>query len=73
MMQREAGALGRGIRLFDVYSGPKLPEGRVSLAFSLELGADDFVSEPGSMPLGACLRLVLLAAGHVPGPILGEK
>jgi phenylalanyl-tRNA synthetase beta chain len=41
VMRRETGALGRGVRLFDVYSGPNLPEGRVALAFSLELAADD--------------------------------
>jgi phenylalanyl-tRNA synthetase beta chain len=31
----------RGVRLFDVYSGKPLPEERVSLAYALELGADD--------------------------------
>jgi len=31
----------RGARLFDVYTGPPLTEGRVSLAYALELGADD--------------------------------
>ena len=39
---REAmGEQGRSVRLFDVYTGKPLPEDRVSLAFALELGADD--------------------------------
>jgi phenylalanyl-tRNA synthetase beta chain len=38
---REAGELARAVRLFDVYTGPPLPEDRVSLAFSLDLAADD--------------------------------
>lgn len=29
------------MRLFDVYEGKGVPEGRVSLAFALELGAAD--------------------------------
>jgi phenylalanyl-tRNA synthetase beta chain len=41
VMSREAGGLGRVIRLFDVYSGRPLPEDRVRLTFSLELAADD--------------------------------
>jgi phenylalanyl-tRNA synthetase beta chain len=41
VIEREAGALGRAIRLFDVYRGTPLPEDRVSLAFSLDLAADD--------------------------------
>ncbi len=38
---REAGELARSVRLFDVYTGPPLPEDRVSLTFSLVLGAED--------------------------------
>ena len=30
-----------GSRLFDVYAGKPLPEGKVSLAYALELGAED--------------------------------
>jgi phenylalanyl-tRNA synthetase beta chain len=41
VMARETGGLGRSIHLFDVYSGPPLPEERLSLAFSLELAAED--------------------------------
>jgi phenylalanyl-tRNA synthetase beta chain len=41
VIERETGGLARGIRLFDVYTGPPLPADRVSLAFSLELAADD--------------------------------
>jgi len=36
-----AGKLLRGIRLFDIYRGVGVPEGKKSLAFSLELRADD--------------------------------
>ncbi|MBO5954134.1 MAG: phenylalanine--tRNA ligase subunit beta [Oscillospiraceae bacterium] len=36
-----AGNLLRSIRLFDIYRGTGLPEGKKSLAFSLELRADD--------------------------------
>lgn len=39
---REAlGEFGRGVRLFDVYAGKPLPEDKVSLAYALELGAED--------------------------------
>jgi phenylalanyl-tRNA synthetase beta chain len=39
---REAmGEFGRSVRLFDVYTGKPLPEEKVSLAYALELGADD--------------------------------
>ncbi len=41
IIEREAGALGREIRLFDVYTGRPLPEDRMSLAFSLDLAAED--------------------------------
>ena len=36
-----AGKLLRGIRLFDIYRGVGIPEGKKSMAFSLELRADD--------------------------------
>ena len=36
-----AGKLLRGIRLFDIYRGTGIPEGKKSMAFSLELRADD--------------------------------
>ena len=35
------GKLLKSVRLFDVYRGPGIPEGKKSLAFSLELRADD--------------------------------
>ncbi len=39
---REAmGEHARGVRLFDVYTGKPIPEGRASLTYSLELGAED--------------------------------
>ena len=41
VIARETGELARSIRLFDVYTGPSLPEDHVSLAFSLELSARD--------------------------------
>ena len=36
-----AGKLLRNVRLFDIYRGVGVPEGKKSLAFSLELRADD--------------------------------
>ena len=36
-----AGKLLRGVRLFDIYRGTGVPEGKKSLAFSMELRADD--------------------------------
>ena len=36
-----AGKLLRDIRLFDIYRGTGVPEGKKSMAFSLELRADD--------------------------------
>ena len=36
-----AGKLLRGVRLFDIYRGVGIPEGKKSMAFSLELRADD--------------------------------
>jgi len=36
-----AGKLLRGVKLFDIYRGTGIPEGKKSLAFSLELRADD--------------------------------
>lgn len=35
------GSLVESVRLFDVYSGPQVPEGKKSLAFSLRMRADD--------------------------------
>ena len=40
-MTAAAGKLLRGIRLFDVYRGKGVAEGKKSLAFSLALRADD--------------------------------
>ena len=36
-----AGKLLRSVRLFDIYRGTGVPEGKKSMAFSLELRADD--------------------------------
>jgi len=41
VIEKAAGKLLRNIRLFDIYRGPGVPEGKKSLAFSLELRADD--------------------------------
>ncbi len=41
VMTAAAGKLLRGIRLFDIYRGVGVPEGKKSMAFSLELRADD--------------------------------
>jgi len=36
-----AGKLLRNVKLFDIYRGVGVPEGKKSMAFSLELRADD--------------------------------
>ena len=41
VIEKAGGKLLRGIRLFDVYRGTGIAEGQKSLAFSLELRADD--------------------------------
>jgi phenylalanyl-tRNA synthetase beta chain len=41
ILREEARAYSPVVRLFDVYAGHPLPEDRVSLAYSLELGAPD--------------------------------
>ena len=41
VMASAAGKLLRSIRLFDIYRGAGIPEGKKSVAFSLELRADD--------------------------------
>ncbi len=41
VMTAAAGKLLRGIKLFDIYRGVGVPEGKKSVAFSLELRADD--------------------------------
>ena len=41
VIEKAAGKLLRSIRLFDIYRGVGIPEGKKSMAFSLELRADD--------------------------------
>jgi phenylalanyl-tRNA synthetase beta chain len=41
VLAEEMGEQARSVRLFDVYTGKPLPEGKVSLAFGLEFGAED--------------------------------
>ena len=41
VIEKTAGKLLRNIRLFDIYRGTGVPEGKKSMAFSLELRADD--------------------------------
>jgi len=41
VLRESVGEWARSVRLFDVYTGKPLPEGKVSLAYALELGADD--------------------------------
>ena len=41
IIESAAGKLLRNIRLFDIYRGTGVPEGKKSMAFSLELRADD--------------------------------
>ena len=41
VIDASAGKLLRGVKLFDIYRGTGVPEGKKSMAFSLELRADD--------------------------------
>ena len=41
VIEKAAGKLLRNIRLFDIYRGTGVPEGKKSMAFALELRADD--------------------------------
>ncbi len=41
VINASAGKLLRGVKLFDIYRGTGIPEGKKSMAFSLELRADD--------------------------------
>ena len=41
VIEASAGKLLRGVKLFDIYRGTGVPEGKKSMAFSLELRADD--------------------------------
>ena len=41
VISASAGKLLRGVKLFDIYRGVGVPEGKKSMAFSLELRADD--------------------------------
>ena len=41
VIEKSAGKLLRGVRLFDIYRGVGVAEGKKSMAFSLELRADD--------------------------------
>ena len=41
IISQAAGKLLRDVKLFDIYRGPGVPEGKKSMAFSLELRADD--------------------------------
>ncbi len=41
VISASAGKLLRGVKLFDIYRGAGVPEGKKSLAFSMELRADD--------------------------------
>ncbi len=41
VINASAGKLLRGVKLFDIYRGVGIPEGKKSMAFSLELRADD--------------------------------
>ena len=41
VINASAGKLLRGVKLFDIYRGTGVPEGKKSLAFSLQLRADD--------------------------------
>ncbi len=63
-----AGKLLRSIRLFDIYRGVGVPEGKKSMAFSLELRADDRTLTDGDSE--AVVSKVLAALADKIGAIL---
>jgi phenylalanyl-tRNA synthetase beta chain len=61
------GDLLESVRLFDVYSGPQVPEGKKSLAFALRLRADDRTLTEADI---AAVRDGALSAAQVLGAVL---
>ncbi|MFN3597796.1 MAG: phenylalanine--tRNA ligase subunit beta [Rubricoccaceae bacterium] len=65
---REAGgALLRSVRLFDVYTGERLPPGRKSLAFALRFGAERTLRDK---EVEGRMKAILRALEHVHGAVL---
>ncbi|HRY09307.1 MAG: phenylalanine--tRNA ligase subunit beta [Actinobacteria bacterium] len=63
------GSLLESVRLFDVYSGPQVPEGKKSLAFSLRMRADDRTLTDED--IAAVRESALAAAGELGATLRG--
>ena len=63
-----AGKLLRDVKLFDIYRGTGIPEGKKSMAFSLELRADDRTLTDGDSE--GTMRKVLAALSEKLGAVL---
>jgi phenylalanyl-tRNA synthetase beta chain len=63
-----AGKLLRGVKLFDIYRGSCIPEGKKSMAFSLELRADDRTLTDADS--AGVMSKVLAALGEKLGAVL---
>ena len=63
-----AGKLLRSVKLFDIYRGVGVPEGKKSMAFSLELRADDRTLTDADSE--GVVSKVLAAAGEKLGAVL---
>ena len=63
-----AGKLLRDVKLFDIYRGTGIPEGKKSMAFSLELRADDRTLTDGESE--GTMRKVLAALSEKLGAVL---
>ena len=68
VIEASAGKLLRSVRLFDIYRGIGVPEGKKSMAFSLELRADDRTLTDADSE--GVVSKVLAAAGEKLGAVL---
>ena len=68
VIEASAGKLLRSVRLFDIYRGTGVPEGKKSMAFSLELRADDRTLTDADSE--AVMSKVLAAAQEQLGAVL---
>ena len=68
VINASAGKLLRGVKLFDIYRGAGIPEGKKSMAFSLELRADDRTLTDADSE--GVMNKVLTALGEKLGAVL---
>ena len=68
VINTSAGKLLRGVKLFDIYRGAGIPEGKKSMAFSLELRADDRTLTDADSE--GVMNKVLTALGEKLGAVL---